>query len=251
MDPKTQAEVHAQMEEATRVSVLILLRRICSRCMDTNPSPTQVHFTHPSVNIFSHITNLLDKDKGRVRHGWCSPAKAHILAASVIALRPETTVEIGVWGGRSFIPMALAHKEIGRGVAIGIDPWNPEASAEGQVHELDKDYWRKIDHQLVYEDFIRAVNEIGIQNCCRIERKRSDEVEPPKRIDILHIDGNHSDQAIKDVQRFAPNVRKGGLCFMDDIDWTGGGVRRAVARLQEMGFVQLYKVDEGACFQRI
>jgi hypothetical protein len=46
-------------------------------------------------------------------------------------------------------------------------------------------------------------------------------------------------------------VRVGGLLFADDLNWTGGGVLRAVAKLKTMGFIELYRLDTGAMFQRV
>lgn len=184
-------------------------------------------------------------------HGWAGPYKASVLAAITIAIRPTIAVEIGVWGGQSAIPVALALKEIGRGMLYCIDPWNKAESKIGQTGENEKWWGEVADHELVFNDFLRAMRETGTENCIRIIREASDNVTPPKSIDLLHIDGNHSDQAIKDVERFAANVRVGGFVCADDCQWIGGSVLRAVAKLQSMGFVELYKLGTGALFQRV
>lgn len=181
--------------------------------------------------------------------GWCSPAKACTLASAVIALRPDTVVEIGVWGGRSFLPMAMAMREIGRGMAIGIDPWNPKASMIGQS-QANREWWGNIDHEMVYGRFMKNVSELGLSNVVKICRAKSDEVEPPQSIGILHIDGNHGPQAEKDIQRFAPNVKAGGLLIMDDLNWEGGYVGRAYENAKRMGFEELYRIEMGSCLQR-
>jgi hypothetical protein len=197
-------------------------------------------------NLFTQIEEMTPR-----LHGWCSVPKAQILASAVIALRPKICVEIGVWGGRSLFPMALAMKELGRGAVIGIDPWQAEASVVGQVNEADRKYWgHQPNHDLVYADFMGRIEPLGLTNILRVLRKKSDEVEPPEEIGILHIDGNHSDQAVKDVERFATKCPVGALCFMDDIGWSGGGVQRAVARLEAMGWRFLYNVDTSAVYQR-
>ncbi len=76
---------------------------------------------------------------------------------------------------------------------------------------------------------------------------------PMQEIDLLHIDGQHTEQAVKDVDRFARNVRRGGICCMDDIEWANDGdqqVKAAVERLKELGFVEKYPVGTGAMFVR-
>lgn len=184
-------------------------------------------------------------------HGWCSVPKAITLASSVIALRPAVSVEIGVYGGRSFLPIAMAHKEIGIGMAYGIDPWSARESEIGQVHPSDRDYWSKLDHEIIYQHFSKSLVECGAASCAKILRQCSDDADVPDQIDLFHLDGNHSDQAVKDVEKFAPKIRVGGLAFMDDIHWSGGGVERATAKLKSMGFIRLYDLDSGAVFQRV
>ena len=198
------------------------------------------------TNLFDRITAWLEATK----NDWCKPIKAHALAASVIALRPDIVVEIGIFRGGSFVPMAMALKEVGKGIAVGIDPWSAQASIEGQI-PVNAAWWGNLDYNVIYKDFMAQINQIGLSDAVRIERKKSDDARVPDRIDLLHIDGNHSDQAIRDVERFGTSVRVGGLCFMDDIHWDGGGVERACDRLIKMNFVKLYDLVDGAMFQRI
>lgn len=198
------------------------------------------------TKLFEEISILLPK-----LHGWCTVEKAQQLAATVIALRPLVTVEIGVWGGKSFIPMAMAHREIGRGNAWAIDPWSPAASAIDMAGP-DAEWWGKVaDHDLVYADFLNRLNEVHAANCVVIRRMKSDDAEIPHTIDLLHIDGNHGDQALKDAQRYAVKVRVGGMCCLDDLDWSGGAVRRAEAFLKSIGFIELYRIGTGAMYQRV
>jgi len=182
---------------------------------------------------------------------WCSVKKAAILASMVVALRPAVTVEIGVFSGASFLPMALAHKHLDHGVAYAIDPWNKSASIEGMYVAADITWWERLDHEQIYQDFMARVHSNGLSKHTQIIRAKSDDVEPPKDIGLFHLDGNHGQQAIKDVARFAPNVIMGGICWMDDLHWSGGGVAKAADNLIGMGFVKLYEQDTGAVFQRI
>lgn len=182
-------------------------------------------------------------------HGWCSPEKACALAAAVLTLRPTITVEIGVFGGRSFIPMAMTVKLVGRGTIFGIDPWSAPASLVGMTG-ANQEWWAKCDHDDIYRLFIEALNNSGARDVSVITRMRSNEVKLDTFpfIDLLHIDGNHGEEAsLYDVNAFGSLVRVGGILFMDDIGWAS----KATERLYSLGFELLYKLDTGAMFQRV
>lgn len=199
------------------------------------------------MNLFQTISLVQPK-----LHGWCSPQKAAALASAVLAFRPELIVEIGVFGGSSLIPLALAAKEIGRCKVMAIDPWLAVASVEGQVNQADRDYWsNQQNHEMVYKDFLQKVSDLGLTEIVDIRRARSDDVEPPTNIGLLHLDGNHSDQAVKDVERFFPKCLVGSLAFVDDESWSGGGVARAIAKAKAMGFREMYKLGTGCVMQRL
>jgi hypothetical protein len=176
--------------------------------------------------------------------------RGRVLAAMVLALRPRRVVEIGVFGGASLLPMALAMREVGQGRIMGIDPWSAEASVEGQEGENAR-WWSQLDHEAVYRQFMEAVNREGLSPYVEVVRRRSRDTVPPLEIDIFHCDGNHGPEAIADVNRFGPAVRVGGLAVLDDLDWSGGAVRGAERRLFELGFKFLYPLGTGAVYQRV
>lgn len=183
-------------------------------------------------------------------HGWCSVERASEFASFIVARKPQRTLEIGVFGGRLTLAMALAHKFVGVGKVIGIDPWKASASTEGQ-NETNAQWWgRQNMHDEVYESFMNNVRNLDLQNWIQIEKKRSDEFTPPKNIGIMAIDGNHEGQAIKDVKRYAPSVPLGGVCYMDDVHWESNSVGRAVKLLGKMGFQKIHDRDTGAYFVR-
>lgn len=199
------------------------------------------------MNLFQTISLVQPK-----LHGWCSPEKAVALASAVLAFRPELIVEIGVFGGSSLIPLALAAREIGRCKVIAIDPWLATASAEGQINPKDKEYWSiQSTHDMVYEDFRRNLSELGLSEIVDVRRAKSDDVEPPANIGIFHLDGNHGEQAVRDMERFAPKCLVGSLLFADDENWTGGGPARAITMAKAMGFKELYKLGTGCVLQRL
>jgi predicted O-methyltransferase YrrM len=181
--------------------------------------------------------------------GWCSPEKANDLALAVLKTRASFVVEIGVWGGRSCIPMAMACAEQQHGVVWAIDPWSPAASVDG-YDGVNANWWGIQDHEAVYRSFLGIVKSNGLDQYVKVIRSKSDLVKPPEVIDVLHLDGNHSEQTVRDVMHFAIKVRPGGFCYIDDIEWSGGFVKLGVEKLLTMGFTRLFDRDTGAMFQR-
>lgn len=197
------------------------------------------------------LINDIDVFLERNRHGWTTREKAHTLASIVVALRPSVTVEIGVYAGRSAISMALAHRFIKHGRVIGIDPYSNEAAQEGYEGDHKKWWAEMVDLEKIFLLFNSLVHDTGVGNHLTLIRKRSDEVDDITEIDLFHNDGQHSEQAVRDVMRFASKVRVGGIAVVDDIHWPGGGVMNSVTKLWDLGFIKLYDLDGGAVFQRI
>lgn len=190
--------------------------------------------------------------------GWCPLEKAQDLAMAVMVLRPEVVVELGVWAGRSLIPMAITCRELGKGTVFAVDPWSPVASVVG-YDAANAKWWGAADHEAIYRAFSQKVVALGLESVVTIHRQTSNEFQPPAKIDVLHVDGLHTEQALTDVKRFAPNVRFGGLVCIDDIGWTVDGIPHvaiAVEKLLKLGFDKIShtKIDgqgEWAFFQRV
>ncbi len=102
-----------------------------------------------------------------------------------------------------------------------------------------------------YNCFRLALSEYGLNNCVKVIRARSVNVEPPSNIGFMVLDGNHGPTAITDARRFGGNVIKGGFLYADDIGWSGGNVGLAVAALKDMGFVERYAIETGVMLQRL
>lgn len=154
--------------------------------------------------------------------GWCTVEKALALANNVVEHDAQVIVEIGVFGGRSFLPLALALQALGHGIAYGIDPWKKEAALEGTNDPVNNEWWGKIDYTAIQEGCIRKIWELGLDKQtvllrCQAHICASLFTEP---IDVLHIDGNHSEEAsTRDVAIWLPKVKKGGFIWFDDCDW--------------------------------
>lgn len=167
----------------------------------------------------------------RELEGWCSEHKALFLVDLVFMMHPKVVVEIGVWGGKSLIPMAYMLKEMGQGKVYGIDPWQSFESAKG-MEGVNKDFWSKADHEGIYQGLVKKIHQYGLDNTITLVRSTSVQAAPIEEIDIIHIDGNHGDEAsYLDVTTWVPRVRRGGMIIFDDVTW--GTTDRAVNWLNE------------------
>ena len=181
--------------------------------------------------------------------GWCSVEKANALASTIMAIRANLIVEVGIWSGKSLIPMALTLKKLGKGKLIGIDPWKNEDSVKDLTGE-DKEWWGKVDHNRVFNVCQKWIASTQVETYVEIHRCRNDEfaIEKTGLIDLLHIDGGHGETAsVYDVTHYGSRVRRGGFLFMDDIGWAV----KATSLITQYGFVEVYQMDTGKMFQRI
>ncbi len=158
-------------------------------------------------------------------HGWCSPEKGEFLIDLITKVRPKIVVEIGVWGGRSLIPMAHALKANGEGTIFGIDPWARSESVQWVTEEANRNFWDHADHEWVYQHLLQKIGEFRLEQQIRLCRATSESAAPIHEIDILHIDGNHSDPtSYLDVTKWVPLVKSGGWILFDDMRWFENGV---------------------------
>lgn len=186
---------------------------------------------------------------------WCSLEKAMALVALVVSLRPRVVVELGVWMGGSAIPMAIALRELGFGKLVAVDAWSSEASISGQ-RGANAQWWGETigaaGHELAFQTFVSRLKRHGIHGGrCVVHRQSTIEATVPEVIDVLHHDANHGPQVVGDIERWAPAVRLGGFLVLDDLNWEGGHVQRALELALELGFVELYRLGTGCVMQRV
>ncbi len=160
-----------------------------------------------------------------------------VLMGSLIAgegLRPA--VEIGVHRGRSLVALAVAERAVG-GHAWGIDPYvltaYPDLTMGGAGPAGVDDWLREHDFDAAHGDALQAIAGNRLEGSCTLLRLTSTDAAPrfePGTIGLLHVDGNHSEDAVRDdLERYLPRVRPGGIVVVDDISW--GSVRRAAEPL--------------------
>lgn len=169
-------------------------------------------------------------------HGWCPPEKADELRRLVREHRPALCVEIGVFGGKSLIPIAEALRDNGGGTVYGIDPWTKDAALEGGAGGAEHaEWWSNMDLEAIYRDFTEAVVDRGLSEqvtTLRMTAQKAAHQFAASSIGLLHIDGNHSEAtSVRDVRTWLPKVQPGGWVVMDDTGPAWPTTTKAVAIL--------------------
>lgn len=198
----------------------------------------------------ANIRALCDNANPRHADGWAWPEKAFMLCERIEFEKPSLVVELGVFGGRSMLPMALQLKENGSGVIFGIDPWMSQPCLEGEMERENKEWWAKVNLEDVMHRFFNQVINLGLSDIAvpiRATSQACARLFPEGSIDLLHIDGNHSELAsLRDIDNYFLKVRLGGLICLDDIHWPSN--QAAVRKLDSLCSVILdIKSELGQC----
>ncbi|MDD2796080.1 class I SAM-dependent methyltransferase [Acidocella sp.] len=158
--------------------------------------------------------------------GWCSLQKALWLTELVTKMGGARIGEIGVYGGRSLIPLALAARDRPGATVYAIEPWSNSVAVEEATSEDNDQWWREVDLNKIKLGFISAVMDCGLAGVVKLIELPSDEARCAfqamrgHKFDLLHIDGSHAEaQALADVQNWLPLMAPGGILVLDDISW--------------------------------
>jgi predicted O-methyltransferase YrrM len=168
--------------------------------------------------------------------GWCTTEKGVRMAELVRGA--SLCVELGVFGGRGTVAMALTLADQGFGRVDGIDPFTPTASLEGTNDTANDLWWKNLDYEAIARSAQEAIDRLGLSQHARLVRLRSlDAVGSyaDGTIDALHQDSNHSSEiSCEEVARWALKIRAGGYWFFDDADWPT--TQKAQRDLEALGF---------------
>lgn len=156
--------------------------------------------------------------------GWCSTEKINNFFDLVIEAKPKVCVEIGVYAGASFLPVAVALNYLNDGVLVGIDPWDTIESI--RYYDLDKHkahikFWTTINPDQIYFMCQQLIKRFELEKNCVIIRATSKKAALMiGDIDILHIDGNHHEIPFsEDILTYLPKVRAGGYVWINSASW--------------------------------
>ncbi len=184
--------------------------------------------------------------------GWCTPEKGKRMAE--LTRGASLCVELGVFGGRGLVAMALSLKDQGFGRADGIDPFTAEASLEGTNDPANDEWWAKLDYKAIERAAVEALGRLGLEPHTRIVRLVSRDASAAyldQTVDVLHQDSNHSEEiSSQEVIAWAPKMRPGGYWIFDDTNWPT--TQKAQKMLELLGFEQLedhgsWKVYKAPC----
>lgn len=172
----------------------------------------------------------------RLIEGWCSAEKAEKMMDLIHDTRPVVCVEIGVYGGSSIFPTARALKYHGEAKVYAIDAWSSDICLQGYTPgNTHYEWWRKIDLNQIYLQFKTMLYGYELKENCVIMQMASEKAAllfKDDSIDILHIDGNHSEEvSYSDVVLFLPKVKLGGYIWLNDAHWPS--IQKSLLYLQE------------------
>jgi len=153
--------------------------------------------------------------------GKCPLDKACLLAWLIARYNLNTSVEIGIYRGASFLPQLLAHTQFTKGTGYGIDPYlNGEAMQNdlpNSLKEIVEEFIECLDFEKIYYEVLALIDkfEFGLRGKVlrdTSERAISYFTENEIFFDLLHIDGNHdTDHVMLDVDLYLPRVKKTGF----------------------------------------
>ena len=146
----------------------------------------------------------------------------------VATLKPGLLVELGVDRGESYFAFCQAAVENQTGTrCFGVDTWQGDQHAGG----YDETTFAQISahNRENYEAFSTLIRADFDEAC---------ETFSPGSIDVLHLDGLHTEEAVRhDLEAWLPKIRPGGILLMHDVgvQAKGFGVWKVWAELQERG----------------
>lgn len=197
-------------------------------------------------------SQLLKLDDPPAVEGWCSHEKACVLFKLVEDYKPELCLEIGTFGGRACIAIAMGLKSMNRGIIFGIDPWVTSAAIEGTNSPEDDAWWSQVPWERIVREYYDRMQQFDLLPLTAHFRKHdldcliyfNDE-----SINLIHFDSNHSEEvAVRTVHSWWPKLAEGCVIVMDDIKWEGQS--KAVAILSEYGCETIKEYDTYAVYRK-
>ena len=126
--------------------------------------------------------------------------------------KPKLIVELGTYKGNSLFAMAQAVKDLKLNTSLrAVDTWQGDAHSGFYGDEIWKTFNKALEH---YKD-------LDIHPHRMLFDQARDKFEDGS-IDILHIDGLHTYEAVKhDLDNWSPKVKSNGIVMFHDIAETG------------------------------
>jgi predicted O-methyltransferase YrrM len=192
---------------ANRLGIKDALKSILPRRL-TQPFRVALHYEMLALESRKSDWNLIElKDFPELRKSsWCGlPSLAYEIVQDY---KPKVVVELGTHMGLSALSMGIALRDLGEGgMLFAVDTWQGDEQAGFYGDD-------------VYQQFLARRSHLGLDRAIVPLRMTFDEArdQMPPSIDLLHIDGLHTRQAINhDFDTYRPLVRPGGLILFHDV----------------------------------
>ncbi|WP_398471780.1 class I SAM-dependent methyltransferase [Tardiphaga sp.] len=155
--------------------------------------------------------------------GWCSERKALLLSDLVLQNDVERALEIGVFAGRSAVPVAMTMRYLKRGQLLAVEAWSNLVATAYPIDDEHDNWWAEVDLAAIKREYFKSITKYDLTRHVSTLELSSDEAFAAlstSSFDLIHIDGGHSEQqAIADVQQWTSTLNKRGLAVVDDIFW--------------------------------
>lgn len=157
-------------------------------------------------------------------HGWCSDEKALVMMDVINKNKCRYCIEIGVFSGKSLLPIARAVQYNESGVVYAIDAWDTAAAINGlRPSNPNYGWWKQVDFNHFYHETINIMNQNELIRHCHFMKNSSQDVVSlfgDGTIDFIHIDGNHDEKStFNDVKDYFPKIKDGGFIVLNDPNW--------------------------------
>lgn len=155
--------------------------------------------------------------------GWCFVPKMVQMAGLVLREQPQLCIEVGVYGGRSALPVAAALRHNRKGLLRAADPYSGTEALKGTLPPSEA-WWGAADLNEVLALFLQARLVSGLEPWLEFDRVPSALFLArlaPDSVDVAHVDANHSEEgALADVTATWAALKPDGWLWLDDTDWS-------------------------------
>lgn len=156
--------------------------------------------------------------------GWCSDEKALLIMDLIHQNKFQTCIEIGVFSGKSIIPMAMVLKYNCKGIVFGIDCWNEFDATRGyEKNDNNYKWWSQINYDYYHSITLDKIKENKLSDYCRLIKQSSEKAANlfiDNTIDFIHFDGNHNENfTFQDIINYFPKIKDGGYILLNDPNW--------------------------------
>ena len=159
--------------------------------------------------------------------GWFKDSERGWYKKHANNIKDGIIIEIGVYGGVSLLSIVEICQKNNTKI-YGIDPWELLTNYNGR--ELDGDeltnYQRIMkSHRIKLGEIITkyGYDNVELLQGFSLDINKFDD----ESVDFVYIDANHSyNDTMKDIKKWFPKVKKGGVFSGDDYKWEG--VKKAV-----------------------